>query len=368
MERKRPEKSEGPADILLFFITLVLLAIGLIMVLSASSYDALLNYGDALFYFKRQFFYMMIGFFLMFVMMHLEVSWVKGLAVPALLACIVMLLLVPVIGIEAGGAKRWLGIQGFRFSPAEVAKPVVIVFFAMWLTSLGKKNLQTFKGFLYTMIMLAIIPVLVVFEDLGTAITIAGALVCMMIVAEVPWKYLGATMGLGIAGVAAMIAVKPYRIRRIVAFMDPFSDPLDTGFQAVQSLYALGSGWLFGVGLGASRQKLMHLPEHHTDFIFSVIGEEMGFVGASFVILLFALFIWRGFYIAAHLDDKFLSLTAFGLTAVIGIQAIINIAVTVGAFPVTGIPLPFISYGGTSLVFMMATVGFLLNLSRYMRH
>lgn len=361
MERK------GPADLLLFFITLVLLSIGLIMVLSASSYDALLTYDDALFYFKRQFIFMMLGFVGMFIMMNISPNFVKSIAVPALLACIVMLVLVPIIGVEVGGAKRWLGTQSVRFAPAEVAKPIVIVFFAMWLTSLGKKNLQTFKGFLYTMILLAIIPVLIVIEDLGTAITVAGALVCMMIAAEVPWKYLGGCVGLGLAGIVGMIAIKPYRMKRITAFLDPFSDPLNTGYQAVQSLYALGSGSLFGVGLGASRQKLMHLPERHTDFIFSIIGEELGFVGAAFVILLFAMFIWRGFYIALNLEDKFKSLTAFGLTAVIGIQAMINIGVAVGAMPVTGITLPFISYGGTSLTFMMATVGFLLNLSRYMK-
>ena len=361
MERK------GPADLLLFFITLVLLSIGLIMVLSASSYDALLHNGDALYYFKRQFIFMMLGFVGMFIMMNISPNFVKSIAVPALLVCIVMLVLVPFIGVEVSGSKRWLGTQSVRFAPAEVAKPVVIVFFAMWLTSLGKKNLQTFKGFFYTMVLLAIVPVLIVIEDLGTAITVAGALVCMLIAAEVPWKYLGGCVGLGLAGIVGMIAIKPYRIKRITAFLDPFSDPLNTGYQAVQSLYALGSGWLFGVGLGASRQKLLHLPERHTDFIFSIIGAELGFVGAAFVILLFAMFIWRGFYIALNLEDKFKSLTAFGLTAVIGIQAMINIGVAVGAMPVTGITLPFISYGGTSLTFMMATVGFLLNLSRYMK-
>ncbi len=357
----------GPADLLLFFITLVLLAVGLIMVLSSSSYDAMLTYGDSLFYFKRQLIFMIGGFFAMFVMMNISPAFVKSLVVPVMLACIVMLLLVPFIGIEVNGARRWLGTQSIRFAPAEIAKPVVIVFFAMWLTSLGKKNLQTLKGFVYTLGVLAIIPVLVVIEDLGTAIAIAGALVCMMIAAEVPWKYLFGTMGAGLAGVVAMIAVKPYRIQRIMVWLDPFSDPLKGGYQAVQSLYALGSGGLFGVGLGASRQKLLHLPERHTDFIFSIIGEELGFIGAAFVILLFALFIWRGFYIAMHLDDKFKSLTAFGLTAVIGIQAMINIGVAVGFLPVTGITLPFISYGGTSLVFMLATVGFLLNMSRYMK-
>ena len=362
MERK------GPADLLLFFIMLVLLAIGLIMVLSASSYDALLNYDDALYYFKRQLIFMAIGFVGMFIMMNISPEIVKKLAVPALIVCVVMLALVPIIGVEVNGAKRWLGTQSVRFAPAEIAKPVVIVFFAMWLSSLGKRNLQTIRGFIYTLVVMAIIPVLVVIEDLGTAIAIAGALVCMMIVAEVPWRYLGVCMGLGLAGIAAMIAVKPYRLKRITAFLDPFADPLRTGYQVVQSLYALGSGWLFGVGLGASRQKLLYLPERHTDFIFSIIGEELGFVGAAFVILLFAMFIWRGFYIAAHLEDKFKSLTAFGLTAVIGIQAMINIGVAVGAMPVTGITLPFISYGGTSLSFMLATVGFLLNLSRYMKH
>lgn len=364
MERK------GPADLLLFFITLVLLSIGLIMVLSASSYDALLHNGDALFYFKRQLIFMMLGFVGMFIMMNISPNFVKSVAVPALLICVVMLILVPFIGVEVNGARRWLGTQSVRFAPAEVAKPVVIVFFAMWLTSLGRKNLQTMKGFLWTIAILGFISGLIVLavKDLGTAITVAGALVCMMIAAEVPWKYLVTCCLMGLAGVIGMIVAEPYRINRIKSFINPFADLAGGGYQAVQSLYALGSGSLFGVGLGASRQKLLHLPEQHTDFIFSIIGEELGFVGAGFVILLFAMFIWRGFYIAVHLEDKFKSLTAFGLTAVIGIQAVINIAVAVGAFPVTGIPLPFISYGGTSLTFMMATVGFLLNLSRYMKH
>ncbi len=361
MERK------GPADLLLFFVTLLLLAIGLVMVLSASSYDGLLHYNDALYYFKRQLVFMLLGFILMFIMMHVKPELVKAAAVPALIVCIVMLMLLPFVGVEVGGAKRWLGSGSIRFAPAEIAKPVVIVFFAMWLSSLGKRNLQTFKGFLYTLILMAVVPTLVVLAstDLGTAIAIAGALLCMMIAAEVPWRYLLCTMGAGVAGVVAMILYKPYRLRRITAFLDPFSDPLGNGYQVVQSLYAIGSGKLFGVGLGASRQKLLYLPERHTDFIFAIISEELGFVGAAFVILLFAIFIWRGFYIALHLEDKFMSLTAFGLTAVIGIQAMINIGVAVGAMPVTGITLPFISYGGTSLAFMMATVGFLLNLSRY---
>ena len=300
-------------------------------------------------------------------MMNLNVSFVKQLAFPGLAVCIVLLVLLPFFGVNVNGSVRWYRLGPFQFGPAEMAKPIVIVFFAMWLAALGKKNLKTFKGFVITLLVMAVIPALVIQEDLGTAVCIAGAMVCMLIIAEVPVLYLIVPGGIGVAGVWAMIQAAPYRLQRLTSFWDPFADPLGSGYQVVQSLYAIGSGSLFGVGLGASRQKLLHLPEMHTDFIFSIIGEELCFLGAGFVIFLFAVFVFRGFWIAAQMSDKFMSFTVFGLTASIGIQAMVNIGVTVGAFPVTGIPLPFISYGGSSLIFMMATVGFLLNLSRYMK-
>ena len=352
-------------DLVLFFVTLMLLIIGLIMVLSASSYEAMLDYNDALHFFKRQALFLLMGFVPMFIMMNINIDFVKRLAIPALAISIVLLLLLPTFGVNVNGAVRWYRIGPIQFGPAEMVKPIVIVFFAMWLAALGKKNLKSLKGFIVTLLILAVIPALIIGEDLGTAVCIAGALTCMMIVAEVPWRYLAALVALAIGAVAAMIYAAPYRINRIISFMDPFADPLGGGYQVVQSLYAIGSGSLFGVGLGASRQKLMHLPEMHTDFIFSIIGEELGFLGAGFVILLFAVFICRGFYLSSQMDDKFMAFTAFGLTASFGIQAMINIGVAVGAFPVTGIPLPFISYGGSSLIFMMATVGFLLNLSKH---
>ena len=358
---------KGQPDLLLFFVTLMLLIVGLIMVLSASSYEAMLEYDDALHFFKRQAIFMALGFIPMFFMMNISVDFIKRLAFPALAISIVLLLLLPIFGVNVNGAVRWYRIGPIQFGPAEMAKPIIIVFFAMWLTALGKKNLRTLKGFIFTLMVLAVVPVLIIEEDLGTAVCIAGAMVCMLIVAEVPWRYLAALCGLAVGAVVAMIYAAPYRINRIISFLDPFADPLNGGYQVVQSLYAIGSGSLFGVGLGASRQKLMHLPEMHTDFIFSIIGEELGFLGAGFVILLFTVFVFRGFYLSTQLEDKFMALTAFGLSASIGIQAMINIGVAVGAFPVTGIPLPFISYGGSSLIFMMATVGFLLNLSRYAR-
>lgn len=355
----------GQPDHLLFFITMVLFVIGLIMVLSASSYDALLHNEDPLFYFKRQLAFGLVGMVGLIFMMNISPDFVKRMVFPGLLVCVVLLILVLFIGIDVNGSKRWLGTKSFRFAPAEIAKPVTIVFYAAWLTAIGRKPLQTFKGFLTSAAVLAVIPALIVIEDLGTAIALAGALFCMLIAAGVSWRYVVLLIASGVAMVVGMIIAKPYRLLRITAFLDPFADPLDTGYQAVQSLYALGSGWLFGVGLGNSRQKLLYLPERHTDFIFSIIGEELGFIGAFFVIFLFALFVWRGFHIAMNIEDTFKSLTAFGLTAAIGIQAAINIGVAVGAMPVTGITLPFISYGGTSLAFMMATVGFLLNMSRY---
>ena len=357
----------GQPDLLLFFVTLVLLIVGLIMVLSASSYEALIEYNDALHFFKRQALFMVFGFVAMFIMMNISVDFVKRMAFPGLAVSILLLLLLPVFGVDVNGSVRWYRIGGVQFGPAEMAKPIVIVFFAMWLTALGRKNLRSFKGFLFTLFVLAVIPVLIIKEDLGTAVCIAGAMFCMLIIAEAPWLYIFTLAGMACAGVAAMIIAAPYRINRILSFLDPFADPLGGGYQVVQSLYAIGSGSLFGVGLGASRQKLMHLPEMHTDFIFSIIGEELGFLGAGFVILLFTVFIWRGFSVAARLEDKFMAFTAFGLTASIGIQAMINIGVAVGAMPVTGITLPFISYGGSSLIFMMATVGFLFNLSGYVK-
>lgn len=366
-DRQPIREYRGAADVMLFFITLVLLAVGMVMVLSASSYNALVHYHDALYFFKRQFMFMIAGLFAMFLFVNVKPNWVKNVVFPALIVCIVMLVVLPVIGIEVNGSRRWLGYGAARFAPAEVAKPVIIVYFAYWLSRQDKNYLKTFKGYVRCLAIMMIVPAIIVIEDLGTAICVAGTLICMMIVAEIPWRYLIGTAGLGVGAIAAMVAVKPYRLRRITAFLDPFQDPLGDGYQAVQSLYAIGSGKLTGVGLGAGRQKLLYLPEGHTDFIFSNICEELGFIGGFLVIALFILFIWRGIYIATRIEDPFKSFTAFGLTAVIGIQAMINIGVAVGAMPVTGITLPFISYGGTSLFFMLCTVGFLLNMSRYMK-
>ena len=223
------------------------------------------------------------------------------------------------------------------------------------------------RDYFIVLVVFAILPGLIVIEDLGTGVTLAGALFVMMVLSGVPVRYLGWTIGGGIGAVLLAIIIEPYRVNRIIGFMDPFSSEniASGGWQLVQSLYAFASGGLFGSGLGNGGQKLLYLPAMHTDFIFSVYAEEMGFIGSVFLLLLFVAFVIRGLMIANQLQNSYMSLVAAGLTSVIGIQALINISVTVGVFPVTGITLPFISYGGTSLIVMMTIVGFLLNLSQY---
>lgn len=359
-------EKKGQPDRMLFYITLLLLTIGIIMVLSSSSYQAMLENKDAYYYFKRQFAFAGLGLIAMFIMMYIRPELIERLAFPTVVIVAIMLLLVPFIGVEVNGAKRWLGTRNVRFSPAEVAKPVTIICFAIWLRTLGK-NLQTLKGFAVSMVFLAIMPLLIFHQDLGTAIVVAGTLFCMMIVAQARWLHLVGLGMIGLAGIVGAIVIEPYRMERITGFLHPFEHITGAGWQLVQSLYALGSGWIFGVGLGDSRQKLLYLPERHTDFIFAIIGEELGFVGATLVILLFALFIWRGFWIAMRIEDELKSYIAFGLTCCVGIQALVNLGVVVGVLPVTGITLPFISYGGSSLSIMLASVGYLLNMSRFVK-
>ena len=308
------ERKKQP-DRVLFYITMLLLCIGIIMVLSSSSYQAMLENKDAYYFFKRQFFFAGLGLAGMFVMMYIRPELIERLAMPALVVVIIMLLLVPFIGVEVNGAKRWLGTKNVRFAPAEVAKPITIICFAMWLKILGK-NLQTLKGFAASVVFLAIMPLLIFHQDLGTALVVAGTSFCMMIIAQARWRHLICLGALGLVGITAAILIEPYRVNRIIGFLHPFENMTESGWQLVQSLYALGSGWIFGVGLGDSRQKLLYLPERHTDFIFAIIGEELGFIGAVLVILLFALFIWRGFWIAMNIEDEFKSYIALASPAV----------------------------------------------------
>ena len=322
-------KKNSP-DFVLFITVLTLLAVGVVMVFSASEYSTLVYYGDSFHYFKLQLGWSILGLLTMFFISNIEYRRLKQYIWPILALAFVVLVavLIPGVGQERLGARRWIALGPIGFAPAEMVKLCLIIFTAYGL-SRQKEKVKYFSK---------------------------GVLPYMMV------------MGLAAAGAVAVtfaIALKPYRLKRFLAFLDPWADPLGAGFHIIQGLYAIGSGGFFGLGLGQSRQKFLYLPENHTDFIFAIIAEELGFFGASLVVILFLLFIWRGLKIAITSHDPFASLLATGITAWVGVQAIINIGVVTGSLPVTGIPLPFISYGGTSLVFTMAAVGLLLNISKY---
>jgi len=271
------------------------------------------------------------------------------------------------------GAKRWINLGFISFQPSEVAKIGLIIFYASLLTKNKERIGEMWGGFFYPlMFLLPVIAILVgVQNHLSATILIIMIVSIMMLMAGSRLRYFLSFGTAGIAaGGAALFAYAKitgkgmFRITRLITFLDPFADTLGDGWQVVQSLYAIGSGGLFGVGLGNSTQKYLYIPEAHNDFIFSIIAEEIGFLGCTFVIILFALFIWRGILIAIKAPDMFGSLIAVGITSMVGLQAIINIAVVTSSMPNTGMPLPFFSYGGTSLLILMASVGILLNISR----
>jgi cell division protein FtsW len=358
---------KGPPDFVLFITTLALIGIGLIMVFSASSVTANVDYGDPYYYFKRQLIWASIGMVAMIVAMKLNFSRLRDFALPLLVLSLVCLVLVVTpLGVAVKGSSRWFVLGPVRFAPSEFAKLAMVLFLAKSM-ELNLNKIGSFsKGVLPYMFMLALGCGLIMLQpDLGTAFVLAGTVFFMLLVAGAKWSHLGLVTLPAIAAVAAAIVFEPYRMERLIAFTNPWKYASDQGFQTIQSLYALGSGGLFGMGLGRSRQKFFYLPEQHTDFIFAILGEELGFIGVTMVLGLFLLFAWRGFKIAMNAPDNFSSILAAGITIMVIFQAAINIGVVSGALPVTGITLPFISYGGTSLLFSMIGVGLLLNISRY---
>lgn len=337
------------------------------MVFSSSAVTSNIRYGDAYYFFKKQLIWAVIGLFVMIFAMKLNFTRLRSLAVPLMvIAFISLLLVITPLGVEVKGSSRWLGLGPLRFSPSELTKLAIVLFMAKSLEN-NLDHIDSFKnGILpYLLILAAVCGLIMAQPDLGTSVAIAGTVFFMLMVAGAKSSHLIGLMMGGIAAVSAAIYFASYRMERFVAFLNPWKYASDEGFQTIQSLYALGSGGLFGMGLGRSRQKFFYLPEQHTDFIFAIMGEELGFIGVSVVVMLFLLFAWRGFKIAMNAPDNFSSILAAGLTIMVILQAIINIGVVSGALPVTGITLPFISYGGTSLLFSMTAVGLLLNISRY---
>lgn len=362
-----PVRPKSP-DFVIFFTVIVLLGIGVVMVYSSSAVSAYVNFSDSFYFLKRQLIWATLGLAAMFLTMSIDYHVWRKLAKPVMLVTLILLVLVlvPGLGKVVNGARRWLGFGSLYLQPSEIAKLSMVLFSAESLTRNQDKITSFLRGLAPQLLTLLLIFGLILKEpDLGTALAIGGTVFVLLFTAGAKLSHL-ASLGLaGVAGIVVAIIVEPYRLRRLFAFSDPWADPLDSGYHIIQSLYAIGSGGLFGVGLGRSREKFLYLPEPHTDFIFAILGEELGLIGTVTIILLFFLFAWRGLRVAIAAPDIYGSLLAAGLTSMIIVQALMNIAVVTASMPVTGIPLPFLSFGGSALIFTLAGVGILLNISRY---
>lgn len=366
----KPKKSGGSigkVDIPFLILVLILVAFGLIMVASASYVYGYYDYGDSYHYIKRQLMFAIVGIAVMFVMAFFDYHRLRKYAFPLLCVSVVLLILVliPGIGKTVGDARRWLEF-GVRFQPSEIGKFAIIVSFASYISS-NYKNMNKFKvGVLPLLIMLGTVVGLVAVEThLSGAIVIMAIGVIMMFVGGVQMRYFAGAVGVGGVGLAVLVLFTDYMQARINIWLDPFSDTSGDGYQIVQSLYAIGSGGLMGLGLGQSRQKHLYLPEPQNDYIFSIVAEELGFIGALLLILLFVMLVWRGFYIALNSRDKFGALLVVGIVSRVGVQTVLNIAVVTNALPSTGIPLPFFSYGGTALLMLLFEMGIVLSVSRF---
>lgn len=366
-----PTLKKSTPDFLLIIVTLSLLAVGLIMVYSASAVWAEYKFNDSFFFAKRQLLFAGVGIVAMFLIMNVDYWTWKSWSKVIIIVCFILLLavLIPGIGMSRNGSRSWIGVGAFSIQPSEFMKLAMIAFLAKFLTE-RQRYITTFKHGLAPSLGLVFVAFALIMlqPDLGTGTVMVGTCVVMIFISGARISHFTGLGLLGIAGFIALIASAPYRIKRITSFLDPWSDPQGSGFQIIQSLYAIGPGGLFGLGLGQSRQKFFYLPEPQTDFIFAIISEELGFVGGSFVILLFALLLWRGIRIALGAPDLYGSFLAVGIIAMIAIQVMINIGVVTGLMPVTGITLPFLSYGGSSLTLMLLAIGVLLNVSRYSRY
>ncbi|GGL44746.1 stage V sporulation protein E [Sporolactobacillus putidus] len=361
-----PEHRSSP-DRLLLVATFALLTIGLIMVYSASEVWASYKFGgDSFYFFKRQLLFASMGTVLMFMVMRIDYRIWRSWAKTGMAACFLLLILVviPGVGLVRGGASSWLGVGAFSIQPSEFMKVALIIYLSRYLSEHQSTLLHFRKGLIP-----ALLPVFLAFglimlqPDLGTGTVLVLTCLTMIFAAGARTRHFVIMGAVGLAGAAALILSAPYRIKRLTSFVNPWQDPLGSGFQIIQSLLAIGPGGLLGFGLGQSRQKYQYLPEPQTDFIFSIISEELGFIGAAVVLLLFCMLLWRGLLIAMKAEDLFGTLLAVGITGMIAIQVMINIAVVTGLIPVTGITLPFLSYGGSSLTLMLVSIGILLNIS-----
>jgi cell division protein FtsW len=353
-------------DVHLLFPVLFLVGIGIVMVYSASSTLAMKKFGSDYYFLKKQAVFALVGICALVLGRHVPYRAYRPLAYPLLAIALVLLaaVLLSPLGVTAGGASRWLRLGPLRFQPSEFARFALIVYLAYSLEKKADRIKDFSIGFMPHVVVLGVVAVLILKQpDFGSAVILAALTWLMMFVGGVRLLYLGSScVLLGLAGLY-FISLAGYRVRRLLSFLDPWQYSSDAGYQIVHSLMAFGTGGWWGAGIGKGYQKLFYLPEPHTDFIFSVIGEELGLAGVLVIIGLYLLIVWKGIRIARHAPDLFGCYLAVGLTAALGMQICINMGVTLGLLPTKGLTLPFLSYGGTSLVLNMATIGILMNIS-----
>ncbi|MBW2648702.1 MAG: putative lipid II flippase FtsW, partial [Deltaproteobacteria bacterium] len=358
--------TRGRPDIALFIVTIILVVIGTVMIYSSSSIIAMEKYGDGYHYIKKQLLFVLIGLGVMAVTSRFPYQYWKKAAYPGVLISIALLSLVviPGFGLKAGGATRWLRAGYLSFQVSELVKIMLVIFLAHYLTKKIGHIKEFSRVFVIPLVIMMIIVGLVLCQpDFGAAVIMVAVFMLMFYLAGSRIVYLAGIVAAVIPVGVVLILHESYRMQRFMSFLNPWEDPSNAGFQIIQSFICFGSGGAFGVGLGNGMQKLFYLPEPHTDFILSVIAEEGGFVGVVIIIVLFCIFIFRGFAISFNCTDMFGMLLASGLTTVIAMEAFINMAAVMGLLPTKGLVLPFLSYGGTSLMMCMLAVGILLNIS-----
>lgn len=351
----------------LFWPVLSLAVIGLLMIYSASSVIAADRYSDPFYFLKRQAIFFALGCGLMLMVQQIPYQIYKQKASLLFFFSIILLVLVliPGVGLVRGGARSWIGVASFNIQPAEIVKVTVIMYLCYLNDHLVYPVSTLGKGLLFRLVVILFSFGLVMLQpDLGTGLIIVGGSVATLFFQGAKIKHFLTLFMLGLSGLVGLILAAPYRIRRLTAFLDPWQDPLGSGFQSIQSLLAIGPGGILGTGFLRGKQKYFYLPEPHNDFIFAVIAEELGLIGAAIVIGLFMMFFYRGLKLALFVQDVFAQTLVLGLVTMMTLQAWINIAVVIGVLPVTGLTLPFLSYGGSSLLINFAAVGILLNIEK----
>ena len=360
--RERAARAEG--DRWLLLLSVLLVATGLVFVLSASQALAYVQHLAPLYYFQRQLISVGLGGAALLILMRIDYHRLRPLILPGTVAVTVLLVLVPLVGVQVNGARRWFAIGGLVIQPTEMAKLAFGLFMSAWVVKRGERLRDLREGFVPFVVLLGGALGLVILErDLGTALVVAAILVATFVAGGGRKRHLALLLaGLVVAGWLTVV-LEPYRFARLAVFINPFQDQLNAGFQSTQALYALGSGGIWGVGLGHSVQKFLWLPEAHTDFIFAIVGEETGLVGTTLVLLGFAGFAVRGYRVALRAPDRLGLTIATAITTWVTFQALVNMATVTDTLPITGVPLPLISYGGSSVAMTLAAIGVLLNVA-----